>query len=99
MGKKPGIHFAGLICIAPGDLPQALETDLRVCGQPGPAEEAVEYIMAEYEITGDIDSCRKWLRAYGAWDEAQLSDHDTNLQRLVWLTGCGLCEGETVYFG
>ena len=25
------------------------------------------------------------LKEYGAWDEEQLSDHDENLQRLLWL--------------
>ena len=28
------------------------------------------------------------LREYGAWDEAELADHDQNLQRILWLA-CG----------
>jgi hypothetical protein len=28
------------------------------------------------------------LREYGAWDDTQLSDHDENLSRILWLA-CG----------
>lgn len=31
---------------------------------------------------------RAELREYGAWDEDELSDHETNLNRLLWLA-CG----------
>lgn len=31
---------------------------------------------------------RAELKEYGAWDEAELSDHAQNLQRLLWLA-CG----------
>lgn len=32
------------------------------------------------------------LREYGAWDDAELSDHAANLQRLLWLACCDLSE-------
>jgi hypothetical protein len=31
---------------------------------------------------------RAELKEYGAWDEQELSDHDQNLQRILWLA-CG----------
>lgn len=31
---------------------------------------------------------REELREFGAWDDVELSDHDQNLQRILWLA-CG----------
>jgi hypothetical protein len=31
---------------------------------------------------------RDELREYGAWDDADLQDHDANLQRILWIA-CG----------
>jgi len=33
------------------------------------------------------------LREYGAWDAAQLADHDANLDRLLWIACGDLVEG------
>lgn len=37
-----------------------------------------------------IDPCilRDELSEYGAWDESELQDHETNLQRILWIA-CG----------
>jgi hypothetical protein len=32
------------------------------------------------------------LREYGAWDAEELSNHEVNLERLVWLAGCDIRE-------
>lgn len=37
---------------------------------------------------------RDELREYGAWDYAELADHDANLSRLLWLACCNIAEGE-----
>ena len=34
------------------------------------------------------DAARDALKGYGAWDDAELADHDANLTRLLWLA-CG----------
>lgn len=36
---------------------------------------------------------RDELREYGAWDEVELSDHDANLSRILWLLCGELVEG------
>jgi hypothetical protein len=36
----------------------------------------------------DAKQLRDELQGYGAWDEVELSDHEQNLQRLLWLA-CG----------
>lgn len=36
----------------------------------------------------DPDALRAELKEYGAWDDDELSDHDANLTRILWLA-CG----------
>jgi hypothetical protein len=35
---------------------------------------------------------RAELREYGAWDAAELADHDQNLQRILWSAACDIRE-------
>ena len=41
----------------------------------------------------DPDRVREVLRDYGAWDDAELSDHDANLDRLLWIACGDIVEG------
>jgi len=68
------------------------------CGQSGDVLPQVQYVIANWSITGDTDDCRKYLAGYGAWVDDELLDHTTNLERLVWLTGSALLEDESAYF-
>lgn len=36
---------------------------------------------------------REELREYGAWDDADLADHEQNLQHLLWLAAGDISEG------
>lgn len=47
----------------------------------------VPYI-AEQLAALDAASLSAELREYGAWDDAELADHDANLSRILWLA-CG----------
>lgn len=42
----------------------------------------------------DKDLLAKELDEYGAWDETELSDHEQNIQRIVWIAGCDIDERE-----
>ena len=93
------IHFAGTdFMLIPNDISTELMDALVACGQPGPADDAVAHVLANFQITGEPDDCRAMLRPYGAWDDDELQDHDTNLSRLVWLVGCDLNERGEAYF-
>jgi hypothetical protein len=35
------------------------------------------------------------LRGYGAWDDAELRDHQANLDRLLWIAAGDIVEGNT----
>jgi hypothetical protein len=39
------------------------------------------------------DTLKACLKEYGAWDEVELSDHDYNLTRLLWLACGDITEG------
>ncbi len=40
------------------------------------------------------ETLRDELREYGAWDAAELADHDANLERLLWLAACDIREDQ-----
>jgi len=42
----------------------------------------------------DADLLRRELKEYGAWDEKELANHDSNLSRILWIAGCDLREEE-----
>jgi len=76
------------------EIDPTLLQDLIDCGASGPADEAVAYVMNTWEVTGDPIDCKALLKGQGAWKDNELDDHDENLKRLVWLTGCALRELE-----
>ena len=41
----------------------------------------------------DPEALRAELKEYGAWDAAELADHDANLLRIVWIAACDISEG------
>jgi hypothetical protein len=44
----------------------------------------------------DPAKLRSELKEYGAWDEAELADHDQNLQRILWLAAGDIVEASHV---
>ena len=49
------------------------------------------------ELRGQLDKLDKEkvkesLKEYGAWNEEELSDHEANLQRLVWIASGDMVE-------
>jgi hypothetical protein len=74
----------------------SLQITKRLAGlgcHPGPCDEDVARLRELPEIRrqlGRIDtsSLKKELEEYGAWSEEELSDHDMNLTRILWIA-CG----------
>ena len=72
--------------------------DARAINQPGPADEAVRELsrapyIAEQLAKLDPKLLASELREWGAWDDAELADHEQNLQRILWLAACDIAEG------
>ena len=87
------LYFKGDdVVISADELSAPLRDALLACGQPGEATPAVDYVLETFEIDGNPKDCANYLKPFGAWDDADLKDHQANLRRLVWLTGCSLAE-------
>lgn len=82
-----------------------LPTDaISECSGPGQKDEAVNYwvnkvfnLKANAAIT--VEALRLTLREYGAWDEAELRDHNENERRIVWIAACDLREEQNARGG
>ena len=96
---KEKLHFAGTDwMLSADDISEDLREALEDCGASGDAQNAVDYVMAAFDVTGEEEDCRDYLRGYGAWEDEDLVDHDRNLERLVWLAGCEMKEGGVAHF-
>ncbi len=42
----------------------------------------------------DAEKLAKELREYGAWDDSELTDHEQNLMRWVWVSAGDITEGK-----
>jgi hypothetical protein len=85
-------------CLTLDDLPLAVGVALTGCYTPGcDALEDVQAFLSTVTVTCDPDTAKAMLRPYGAWDEEELEDHTTNLEKLVWLIGCDLAENGESY--
>lgn len=64
----------------------------------GQCDADVLALSKEPDIAAQLDSIppaalREELREYGAWEDAELSDHTQNLQRILWIAANDLREG------
>ena len=93
------LNFAGSdMIISSDELTEEILDRLIECGGSGQQDDNVTALLRDFEVTGDPSDCRDYLRQYGTWDDDDLQDHETNLERLVWLTGCDLAEDDPAYF-
>jgi hypothetical protein len=74
-----------------GTLEMSLE-DAESVSHSGQCDDDVLALSKRSDIASQLDAIdpedlRKELREYGAWDDEELSDHDQNLQRILWLAG------------
>lgn len=83
------------------ELRVALE-DAQACSHPGDCEADVRALMATRHIADqlkeiDAETAREVLWDYGAWNDDELSDHEANLRRIVWLACCDVAENPEDY--
>ena len=98
--KDNTLHFTGAdFYLDKSELSEELVIALLDCSIGGQdADDAVTYVLENFDISGDVDTCKDYLKGYGAWGDDELSDHTANLERLVWLAGCNLSEDGSIYF-
>ena len=94
-GERVTLHLTLGLCMDEQEIAALsvdLFDDLVGCMTPGrDAQPEVDHAIKTYTITAD-ENIRDHLRGYGTWDEDELSNHDDNIQRAVWLIGCDLFE-------
>jgi hypothetical protein len=69
------------------------ESDARIGSHAGQCDEDIDYLLTLDYIKKQLadipaDLLVDELREYGAWDETELSDHEQNKARLLWIA-CG----------
>lgn len=85
--------------ISADELPEDMLIDLLKCGQPGrDASDFVAGFLSRHTVECDPATARAYLAQSGAWDDNELTDHQENLTRLVWIAGCDILENDEIYF-
>jgi hypothetical protein len=74
--------------------------DAESASHQGPCDEDVSALRKVPYIAKQLDdlkpeTVRAFLKEYGAWDADELADHETNLDRIVWLAGCDIREEQS----
>lgn len=65
--------------------------DAANCTHPGPCDTDVELVMQKPYVKKQLAGLNpvtlaKELKEHGAWTEAELTDHNENLKRWVWIS-------------
>lgn len=77
---------------------QITKRQAEACSHPGPCDSDVADLRKAPTIRRQLDKLNpalvaECLKEYGAWDADELSDHDQNLTRLLWVACCDIAEG------
>lgn len=97
MGTKDKTHFA---CSGCGrvELSMTLE-DAQSAAHQGKCDEDVKALSQRPDIAAQLAKIdpivlMEVLGEYGAWEPSELSDHEANLQRILWSLACDITEQE-----
>ena len=71
----------------------------QACTHPGPCDLDVRFCSSQSVIARqlarlDPADVAAELREYGAWGDAELADHQANLQRILWIAAGNIAEGD-----
>lgn len=64
----------------------------------GPFDDYAEYLLGIYDVQVSLADSIEFLRRYGAWEDSELQDLETNKARILWLACLDCKERETRYF-
>ena len=70
------------------------------CSHPGRCDDDVEYLadkLSDQTAAWDPIALAEELAEYGAWEPEELTDHDTNTARMVWMACCDVAESPKDY--
>ena len=72
------------------ELPDDCVTD---CGHQGQCDEDVSFWANKLQCPIEPAKLAAELKEYGAWDSEELSDHEANWRRIIWVSACDIREG------
>ena len=67
------------------------------CSRQGHCDKDVEFWNRRLNLDLPTDQLRAELKEYGAWDSAQLDDHNANLHRIIWIAACDINENRVAF--
>lgn len=67
------------------------------CSGAGDCDDAVGAWVDRLEFDGPSWLFRQYLKGFGAWDSADLCDHNENRKRVLWIWACNARENPEVY--
>jgi hypothetical protein len=70
------------------------EECVRDCSSSGPVDDAVEYWARKTSLNMSDEDLKAELKEYGAWEDEELNDRETNERRIVWIAACNIKEEE-----
>lgn len=78
---------------------QMTKKEAESCSHPGPCDNDVKLLSCERKIKKQLDAIdpailAAELKEYGAWDAAELADHEQNKQRILWIAAGDIADGQ-----
>ena len=64
----------------------------------GRADDYIEWVKSAYIVQSNLVDSIECLKSFGAWDESELQDLDSNLDRLLWIALLDCKEQKTNYW-
>lgn len=69
----------------------------QACSHSGPCDMDIQTCMELPEVKAELSEIDpvqliKELKEYGAWDSNELSNHEDNLARILWLAAGDICD-------
>ena len=76
-------YFERFVLELPADVVDA-------CSHSGPVDDDVAWALLRDDVSAELDridpkDLRAELKEYGAWDDEELSDHEQNRARILWI--------------
>lgn len=65
-------------------------TCIKDCSHSGQCDDDVSYWKNRLNLQIDSELLRRELKEYGAWNSEELSNHDDNLLRIIWIAAGNL---------
>lgn len=68
------------------------------CYHPGSCDQDVKAWVKDLKLSANKKDLVKYLKGFGAWEDSELKNHQSNLMRLLWLIAGDITnQGEFIF--